>query len=70
MSHGIFIVKLLLKAMKLVSDYGRFANKDNSMIFSNVVWLTDKNDIKLYHLISEIGAKEISNDVSDFLVEG
>lgn len=55
--------------MKLVSDYGRFASKDNSMIFSNVVWLTDKNDIRLYHLISEIGTKEISNDVSDFLAE-
>lgn len=55
--------------MKLVSDYGRFANKDNSMIFSNVVWLIDKNDVKLYHLINQTDTMEISNDASEFLVE-
>ena len=39
--------------LKLVSENGRWATKDNDMIFSNVVWLMDENDAKNYHLIDE-----------------
>lgn len=39
--------------LKLVSESGRWATKDNDMIFSNVVWLMDENDAKNYHLIDE-----------------
>lgn len=66
---AIFIIKLDNIRMKLVSDYGRFANKDNSMIFSNVVWLVSKEDSKLYHLISNDSVDEIASDISEFMVE-
>jgi len=39
--------------MKLVIDKGRWATKDNDMIFSNIVWLVGMEDINLYHLIDE-----------------
>ena len=39
--------------MKLVTDKGRWATKNNEMIFSNVVWLTEKKDAYLYHLIDD-----------------
>ena len=39
--------------LKLVSDKGRWAIKNNEMIFSNVVWLTDISEMKRYHLIDE-----------------
>lgn len=37
--------------MKLVIDKGRWATKDNDMIFGNVVWLVNESDVNLYHLI-------------------
>ena len=39
--------------MKLVIDKGHWATKNNEMIFSNVVWLTEKKDAYLYHLIDD-----------------
>ena len=39
--------------MKLVIEEGRWATKDNEMIFGNVVWLTEEQDAYLYHLIDE-----------------
>ena len=39
--------------MKLVIDKGRWATKDNSMIFGNIVWLCNIDDVNLYHLIDE-----------------
>lgn len=39
--------------MKLVTDKGHWATKNNEMIFSNVVWLTEKKDAYLYHLIDD-----------------
>ena len=53
--------------MRLVTNKGRFATKDNSMIFSNIVWLIDENDIKLYHLI-DIDGKEIECDLHEVLI--
>lgn len=52
---------------KLVSANGRWAYKDNSMIFSNVVWLCEEDDKRLYHLIDD-DRNEISTNVDDFLV--
>ena len=54
--------------LKLVSEEGRFALKDNSMIFSNVVYLTDRNDARMYHLIGKNG-DEITPYVDKFMVE-
>ena len=52
---------------KLVSDDGRWAYKDNSMIFSNVVCLCDEDDKRLYHLIDD-DKNEITDDVDKYLV--
>lgn len=52
--------------LKLVSEVGRWATKDNSMIFSNVVWLCDKGDMNLYHLIDE-NKNEIAVDINKCL---
>lgn len=55
--------------MKLVIDNGRWATKDNAMIFGNVVWLINEKDINLYHLIDE-DKKEIELDkpIKDYIV--
>jgi hypothetical protein len=55
--------------MKLVNNKGRWATKDNEMIFSNVVWLCNKEDALLYHLIDE-NATEINLDrsITDYIV--
>lgn len=39
--------------MKLVTEKGRWALRDNSMIFGNIVWLCEYKDIYLYHLIDD-----------------
>lgn len=54
--------------LKLVSDKGRWATKDNSMIFGNVVYLVDESDIRLYHLIDK-NKKEINVDILSCLVD-
>lgn len=57
------------KHMRLVSDYGTsWAIKDNSMIFGNVVWLCDINDIKQYHLLDE-NKKPMKINPEDYLVK-
>ncbi len=53
---------------KLVSNVGRFALRDNSMIFSNVVNLVDEKDKRLYHLIDENG-NEIDSYMGGYIVE-
>ena len=54
--------------MRLVSEDGRWAYKDNSMIFSNVVCLCEENDKNLYHLIDD-EKNEITDDVDKYLVK-
>ena len=54
--------------MKLVSEVGRWAIKDNSMIFGNVVWLCSEDEVKLYHLIDE-NKNEIKVDIGKCLQE-
>lgn len=43
---------------KLVSDKGRWATQDLSMIFCNVVWL-EKSEMYKYKLIKEDSIEEI-----------
>lgn len=38
--------------VRLYSEVGRWALKDNSMIFSNVIWC-NRDDVSIYHLIDE-----------------
>lgn len=54
--------------LKLVSEVGKWATKDNSMIFCNVVWLSSKEDTYKYHLIDD-EKNEIKVDIDDFIVE-
>lgn len=55
--------------MKLVSEYGTsWAVKDNSMVFGNVVWLCDINDIKQYQLLDK-DKKPIKIKPEDYLVK-
>lgn len=54
--------------LKLVSEVGKWATKDNSMIFCNVVWLSSKEDAYKYHLIDD-EKNEIKVDIDDFIVE-
>ena len=51
---------------KLVSEVGKWAIKDNSMVFSNVVWLCNEDDKRLYHLIDDEG-NEIKVDIDKCL---
>lgn len=54
--------------VKLVAENGRWATKDNDMIFSNVVWCKDKEvALKIYHLIDENG-NDMKVNVEDFIV--
>ena len=55
--------------LKLVSEKGRFALKDNSMIFSNVVYLIEMDDTRLYHLIQDDSLDEIDHYVEKYLVK-
>lgn len=55
--------------LKLVSKEGRFALKDNSMIFSNVVYLLNEDDTRLYHLIQEDSLEEIDHYVEKYLLK-
>lgn len=41
--------------MRLETDKGRFATKNNEMIFASPVYLMSKDDVHLYHIIDEDG---------------
>jgi hypothetical protein len=55
--------------LKLISEKGRFALRDNSMIFSNVVYLIEMDDTRLYHLIQDDSLDEIDHYVEKYLVK-
>lgn len=56
--------------MKLVTDKGHWATKNNEMIFSNVVWLTEKKDAYLYHLIDDNNNNIIlEKPIIDYIIE-
>jgi len=56
--------------MRLVSDKGRWAKLDNSMIFSNVIYLTERNDALSYHLIDDNGKEiRLNSTVFDYIVD-
>jgi hypothetical protein len=65
------------RLMHLVADRGRWALKDNSMIFcSNIVLCEDSRgnymrDARRYHLIEEDSLKEIPiGDIEDYVKMG
>lgn len=39
--------------LRLETDNGRWATKDNDMIFSNIVYLVIEEDYRLYHLVDD-----------------
>ncbi len=54
--------------MKLVADKGHWATKDNEMIFSNVVWLTERKDAFLYHLIDDdYNTIKLDKSITDYI---
>ena len=56
--------------MKLVTDKGHWATKNNEMIFSNVVWLCEKKDAYLYHLIDDNNNDIIlEKPIIDYIIE-
>ena len=56
--------------LKLVSNTGRWALRDNTMIFGNVVWLIEEKDAQLYHLIDDNHEEiKLENDISDYMVD-
>lgn len=56
--------------MRLVADKGRWAKLDNSMIFSNVIYLIERNDALSYHLIDDNGEEiRLNSTVFDYIVD-
>ncbi|MDY4183122.1 MAG: hypothetical protein SOX92_02350 [Candidatus Onthovivens sp.] len=53
--------------LRLISDYGRWANSDCSMIFKYVVYLENENDALKYHLIDDDG-NDLHVDVLKYIV--
>lgn len=67
----IFIAKHnnLFDTMKLVAEEGRWALRDNSMIFCNVIWLLEKKDAYSYHLIDDNYKEiELEKPITDYIV--
>lgn len=56
-----------LKMWKLVTEESRWALRDNSMIFSNVIWISKRKEYLKWHLIDE-NRNEIDIDVESCLV--
>ena len=53
--------------LRLISDHGRWANSDSSMIFKYVVYLENENDSLKYHLIDDDG-NDLHVDVLKYIV--
>ncbi|MBP5457003.1 MAG: hypothetical protein J6Y37_10910 [Paludibacteraceae bacterium] len=53
--------------MRLVTDKGRWALNDNSMIFSKVVWLVDESDVNMYHVIDDNGKEVYRPNQTDII---
>lgn len=56
--------------MKLVSEKGHWATKDNRMIFTNVVYLIEEKDAYLYHLIDDNNQDiALEHPITDYIVK-
>lgn len=53
--------------LRLISNTGRWANNDCSMIFKYVVYLEDENKALKYHLIDDEG-NDMHVDVLKYIV--
>lgn len=55
--------------LKLVSDKGRWALKDKSMIFSNVIWI-EPEDIKKYkYILLDDDGNDLGVRMADYVVD-
>jgi hypothetical protein len=55
--------------LKLVSDKGRWAVKDKSMIFSNVIWI-EPEDIKKYkYILLDDDGNDLGVRMADYVVD-
>lgn len=66
----IFIpIRTTRQQMKLVAEKGHWATRDNSMIFSNVVWLLNEKDAYTYHLIDDDHNEiKLDKSITDYIV--
>ena len=56
--------------LRLISDKGRWATKNNEMIFTNIVWLCDRDDALLYHLIDDDKNEiKLDKNIYDYVIE-
>ena len=55
--------------VKLVSETGHWALRDNSMIFCNIIWEGSYNDCLKYHLIDDAG-NELPFNLGDWYYQG
>lgn len=56
--------------INLVSENGRWALRDGSMVFSNVVMLCERNEALRYHLIGDDGKElPLEGTVFDYIVD-
>ena len=76
-AHTYYIIMETYRLMYLVSDKGRWALKDNSMIFCNIITLNEDSrrnyikDARRYHLIEDDSLQEIPiGDIEDYIREG
>lgn len=54
--------------MKLETDYGHWALHDNSMIFDNIVWISDEKEALKYHLVDDNGDEiPLEKDISEYI---
>ena len=55
--------------MKLYTENGHWATKDNNMIFGNVVWILEEKDALLYHLVDDKHQEiELDKSITEYIV--
>ena len=57
--------------MMLVTDKGRWALNDNSMVFGNVVYIMDEKEALKYHLVDEdMDPITLDKPIFEYIVDG
>ena len=55
----------------LVTDKGRWALNDNSMVFGNVVYIMDEKEALKYHLVDEdMDPITLDKPIFEYIVDG
>ena len=55
--------------LKLVSDKGRWAVRDRSMIFSNVVWINSEDIKKHAYILLDDEGNDLEVNMADYVVD-